>query len=270
MKTCICTLMKNGHEYLDEWLTYHFNLGIDMIYIYEDYTSKSHEDICIKYPNVRLESVSTMIESNGQTHSRQVQLWNSFMLKYQNDFDWVAFIDLDEFIMLEDGLNLKSFLSNYSDCTGLFMFWKIFKSDGRIDNPHTPLLETYKTEFEPPIPARIKFPFKSFVNLNMCRHMICNHEVEYGVNVYKEHNCKDVIYDKIWLNHYFTRSWEEWSERFFKRGHICTGNRQIDDFFLINPEMIGQKQELMNFSFEKIKTNFKNMFSNGNRINNII
>lgn len=261
MKIAICTLMKDGHEYLKEWLDYHLKLGIDDIYIYEDYKSKSHKDICCNYEHVSLESVENMINSTDTSHSRQMLLWNSFIGKYKADYDWVAFIDLDEFIFLEDGLEIKSFLENYNDCDGLFMFWKMFTAEGRIDNPHTPLIDTYKTVFELPLPRRIQFPFKSFVNLNVrFPRMLDNHEVIGGVNVYKEKNWKDINYDKIWLNHYFTRSWEEWSERFFKRGHVCTGNRKIEDFFLINPEMLPMKEELIKYSFSKIRDNFQQMF----------
>jgi hypothetical protein len=34
MKCCILTIIKNEHEYLDEWIRYHLDLGIDHIFIY--------------------------------------------------------------------------------------------------------------------------------------------------------------------------------------------------------------------------------------------
>ena len=34
--SCILTVIKNEHEYLDEWIRYHLNLGIDHIFIFED------------------------------------------------------------------------------------------------------------------------------------------------------------------------------------------------------------------------------------------
>ena len=35
MKSCIFTVIKNEHEYLDEWIKYHLDLGIDHIFIFE-------------------------------------------------------------------------------------------------------------------------------------------------------------------------------------------------------------------------------------------
>ena len=45
----VISLIKNEHLYLDEWLTHHLNLGIDEIFLYEDYGSKSHLDIVKPY-----------------------------------------------------------------------------------------------------------------------------------------------------------------------------------------------------------------------------
>lgn len=50
MKTCILTIIKNEHQYLDEWIQYHLNLGIDALFIYEDIDSDSHLEIAQKYP----------------------------------------------------------------------------------------------------------------------------------------------------------------------------------------------------------------------------
>ena len=35
MSSCIFTVIKNEHEYLDEWIKYHLDLGIDHIFIFE-------------------------------------------------------------------------------------------------------------------------------------------------------------------------------------------------------------------------------------------
>jgi hypothetical protein len=45
MKTAIFVIIKDEQNYLDEWLDYHLNLGIDEIFLYEDYGSLSHSII---------------------------------------------------------------------------------------------------------------------------------------------------------------------------------------------------------------------------------
>ena len=42
MKSCIFTVIKNEHEYLDEWIKYHLDLGIDHIFIFEKIMIVNH------------------------------------------------------------------------------------------------------------------------------------------------------------------------------------------------------------------------------------
>ena len=46
---CILTIIKDEQEYLEEWIKYHLNLGINHIFILEDSNSTSHRYITDKY-----------------------------------------------------------------------------------------------------------------------------------------------------------------------------------------------------------------------------
>ena len=48
-KSCILTAIKDEREYLEEWIKYHLDFGIDYICIIEDYDSESHKDITDKF-----------------------------------------------------------------------------------------------------------------------------------------------------------------------------------------------------------------------------
>ena len=64
MKTAICVIIKDEQDYLDEWLDYHLNLGIDEIYLYEDYGSLSHSTITEKYSDkVHLNSIDILFNT---------------------------------------------------------------------------------------------------------------------------------------------------------------------------------------------------------------
>ena len=65
MKTAICVIIKDEINYLDEWLSWHLNLGIDEIFLYEDYGSKSHLDIVKPYGDrVHLNSIDIIFQSD--------------------------------------------------------------------------------------------------------------------------------------------------------------------------------------------------------------
>ena len=52
--SCIFTIIKDEREYIEEFIRYHLNLGIDHIFIFEDIGSVSHKDIVDKISTDRV------------------------------------------------------------------------------------------------------------------------------------------------------------------------------------------------------------------------
>ena len=126
-KTAICAILKNEHKYLDEWIRHHLDIGFDEIYLYEDFGSKSHSIITDKYSNVHLIQLSEIFDEIKHLHgNKQNALYIYFYQNYKNVFDYTAFIDIDEFIMFEDGYGLQALLNDYQEYNGIFLFLKIY------------------------------------------------------------------------------------------------------------------------------------------------
>ena len=142
-KTAICAILKNEHQYLDEWIRHHLDIGFDEIYLYEDFGSKSHEIITNNYSNVHLTRLSEIFDEIKHLHGdKQNALYIYFYQNYKNVFDYTAFIDIDEFIMFEDGYGLQALLNEYQDYNGIFLFWKMYNANGIIDNPKSNVVTT--------------------------------------------------------------------------------------------------------------------------------
>jgi len=82
MTSCILTVIKNEHEYLDEWIQYHLNLGIDHIFIFEDIDSDSHEEICKKYDKVTLDSVTAVLDEKSRIEAKEVKELNKYSVQH--------------------------------------------------------------------------------------------------------------------------------------------------------------------------------------------
>ena len=68
VRACILTVVKNEQEYLDEWIKYHLDLGVSHIFIFEDFGSDSHKEICDKYGDkVSLNGVETILDEFSRT-----------------------------------------------------------------------------------------------------------------------------------------------------------------------------------------------------------
>ena len=133
MKTFICTQIKNEQRYLKEWIDYHFNIGIDEIYLFEDYGSKDHSEIVRDYQNVHLATLHDYGIKDYHNTTNQQKLISTFLkeCKKNNLCDWLAFIDVDEFIGIKTNRTIEQFLKDYSDKLAVQIHWRVF-GDGRL------------------------------------------------------------------------------------------------------------------------------------------
>ena len=247
----ICAILKDEHQYLKEWIEYHLSIGVTCIYLYEDVTSITHIDIVKNYNNVYLASISDFIDIDNCLE-KQRDVYNKFILTYRETIDYAFFIDLDEYVTFGDGYCIDD-LTNICDEMGggLLLPWKHFGANEYIDNPHLPVLDTYKKEVYikfPKNPNGCKLLSKSFANIKEGRMKhIHIHSNAKPIVPYDSEN----LYQMCWINHYITKSWEEWCNRIFVRGQNESLIRRIDEFFIYNPEMLPIKEELYNKSYFK-------------------
>lgn len=266
MKYYVCAIIKDEHRYLSEWLEHCLNLGFNEIHLYEDFGSKSHSEITNKYHQVFLHSINevTMTEYN-RGDWKQVNMALHFISSHKNG--WCAFIDPDEYIRFEDSYSLEKFCCEFQDYRGVYLMYKIYGANGNIERPAGGVVENYGNSIPMPY-YKWKTNHKSLVNLSYDDiSFLSVHHVRCGVytdfhqrrhNSY-DHPEKDLCYKKAWIDHYYTKSWQEWTERFTKRGDVVPANRKLDDFFLYNKDMMSCR----NISFQELPLVFDVGCNNG-------
>lgn len=248
MKISIFSIIKDEQLYLDEWIKYHLSIGFDDIFLFEDFGSIPHDEICNNYDKVHLIKVEE-INAEVPFKGRQFFIVNYFLNNYYTETDWTAIIDLDEFIILDDCSDIHKFLNEYKDDYGLYLYWRIYNANGHIKRPESTIsvFDAYTT-LSPDKEYDKNWCFKSFVNIKKFHQdnikMKSVHEVTNGVNT--KHLLTSMVrcYHKAHINHYFTKSWEDWIQKIIIRGDIFEGNRKIEDFFKCNPDLSHMKHEL--------------------------
>lgn len=110
MKSAICSIARNENDYLDEWVTYHLNIGFDHIFIYDN---NNPDDFSL--PQFIEQSIwkdkVTVIDYRGATKA-QLTAYNDCYIRQGQSFDWIAFIDIDEFITWGNESRYRS-INNY-------------------------------------------------------------------------------------------------------------------------------------------------------------
>lgn len=259
--TCICTLIKNEQEYLEDWLRYHINLGIDKIFIVEDIGSESHKSIIEKYSdNVEILNIPFDEQEFKRTiYSTRQGYYQSKMFKYVrslNKFDWCFIMDIDEYVTLEDKRKtLEDILSEFNEYSEVMLYWKNYGANGHINKPDYSKVESFReyytkecgyTEFD----TKMHYINKKVINMHKIssKYRVLQHPpsmITYtNTELIKDY--KNPTFNKIYLKHYITKSWEEYKWKLLTRGMCCKNHRKIDDFFEMNTELLNVKEELIN------------------------
>ena len=265
LKTCIHTVILNEpEEYLKVWLDHHTKM-VDHIFIFEDIGSHSHKHITDQYPNVTLQSVLDLYLNNDKMKERiimdkekgaivQMHYLKDGVTMIQNlhQYDWCFTIDIDEFITLQEPYKaIPEVLSAFQDKAAVILQWQNFAANGRIYKPNYNGRD-YREFYTQKAPfnkwdAQVKITTKICWNLNkITRWHLCGLHCAVGdwVNTKGVKDRKEICYDKMYLSHYVTRSWEEWVWKLHQRGMHCKDRHRKDEqFFEMNPDMLDKYDE---------------------------
>eukprot|EP00581_Thalassiosira_minuscula_P016395 CAMPEP_0183716150 /NCGR_PEP_ID=MMETSP0737-20130205/10159_1 /TAXON_ID=385413 /ORGANISM="Thalassiosira miniscula, Strain CCMP1093" /LENGTH=425 /DNA_ID=CAMNT_0025945369 /DNA_START=99 /DNA_END=1376 /DNA_ORIENTATION=+ len=122
VSTALCGIVKDAEPYLDEWVDYHFGLGFHTIYLIDN--SKEHE--LQKWQNKRRDlGYSVRVMPKPGTH-RQMYGYHMCAAEHKGDHTYMAFFDVDEFMVLKKHETINEFLTMHLPKGALAISWFIF------------------------------------------------------------------------------------------------------------------------------------------------
>lgn len=228
-KTCICTIVKNENLYINEWINFHLNLGIDKIYIYDNNTDEKVSDV------VNNKNVVIIEDYRGiKRNFLQLKIYTDFYNTHRNEFDWIFFIDIDEFIVLNKDLTISQFLERpcFDNVDIIRLNWKHFTDNDQLDiiNNDYRVFERFKTFADCEENCNGKSIIRTTVNIKNNKiqpHGYHNDQSLIVVDAEGE-KCKNINwfvsnppdYKTAWINHYRTKTIGEYIRQKFFRGDI--------------------------------------------------
>lgn len=279
MTTCIHTVIKNEpDEYLVPWLNHHSPI-VDHIYIFEDIGSHSHKHVTDRYSNVTLLSVLDIYDNQagkdrllendrkGNMNQRYFILDGVTFIQKKNLYDWCLTADVDEFLTLQEPYtSVTEVLEEFNDKDAVILQWQNLSSDyiAKPDYNGKDYRDFYTKIVGFSISdAKFKMDSKIFWNLrkitrwnltglHCCAGNWCKTD--------GKKNRRSTVYDKMYLKHYITRSFEEYLWKIAVRGCMTKGaHRKISDYFEVNTDMLEKYDECMKFKDEYLKKNNINL-----------
>jgi hypothetical protein len=100
----IVAIARRENLYVEEWLNYHYGIGFDRIYLYDN-PGAGDADLVFLKDRYDERLVLTTITGEG----RQSGAYKHFIDNFREETDWVAFLDLDEFIVLREDKTFRGF-----------------------------------------------------------------------------------------------------------------------------------------------------------------
>ncbi len=134
MRTILFTNARDEENIL-EWYAHHINLGFTHIYIFDHQSIKPISTI-INDKNVTVKQITG--------NSIKIPLMNiAKNIAIEGNYDWMLYLDADEFLILNFHENVNDFIKNYELYDQIGINWLLFGSNYHDKTPSGTMLEKY-------------------------------------------------------------------------------------------------------------------------------
>jgi hypothetical protein len=110
----ICAMVRDEAEYVAEWVEFHRRQGVSQFRIYDN---GSVDGTAEEFLRAGIDCIAWPADSD-RMDAQQIPAYQDGCRALAESVDWVACIDLDEFIFGRDGLSLAAALARYAEQVG--------------------------------------------------------------------------------------------------------------------------------------------------------
>ena len=236
LKTAVVCIARLEANYINEWVNHYLGLGFDKVIIADNNHDEDGENLGIMFkdnPNVIVEDYRNKV-------GYQMKCYTELYAKYKDEFNWIAFFDVDEFLEVRNN-DIKDYLKDKSDFDCVMINWLCFGDNNQIEADYSrPMQE----RFTQPCPVDIKVQYNFAENFHI--KSILKGGLENATFGGNPHCCdtplkccnasgiqvnnmpwQAIDYRQAFIKHYVTKSLEEYYTNKMRRG---TGDRDYQTF----------------------------------------
>lgn len=217
--------VKDEDAYLIEFVNYYLLQGVERFYFYNNDSETPLTETLRDYLDV-----CTIVPFPGS--GVQYPCYAHFCATFKHETEWLAVFDIDEFILPHRHETLCRFLHDYADVDGIGINWVMFGDGHHATPPAGKVIESYLYR-----EAEQHDCIKSVIRTDKLLAIDHSHyaRLEPGAtyvdarfnpigSAYNRHQTTDIIQ----LNHYFTKSAEEYHHKIYRRRRVDDGLRRVD------------------------------------------
>ncbi|MBR4641880.1 MAG: glycosyltransferase family 92 protein [Selenomonadaceae bacterium] len=238
----VVAILKNEGPYLKEWLDYHLLAGVEHFYLYDNESPDNQAEVAKPYVEAGLVDYFPL---PGKV--MQCAAYNDAVKRFKFHCRYMAFIDGDEFIFPKSNRSIvevvDEILSGNPNAAGLAINWQMFGSNGQVKADYSRgVLERF-TRRAPkdytPAGGETNSLIKTVTNPRKINFFGSPHFSNYFEGCYSvNENGKlvtggysaPVTAEKIVVNHYYTKSYEEYAKKVNRGRSDILQPRELKDF----------------------------------------
>lgn len=240
----ICLITRDENQYLREWLDWHIGQGVEHFYIYDHNSKQSVREFVGALGGEYAEKI-TFMQWCGKHGNAQRDAYNDCMQRFRGESRWIGFIDTDEQVRVKTGEGLPAFLKRYEKYAGVYMIWLTYDANNQVKKEKGALRERFtRLTAEKSLGCGMG---KIFAQGMLLQEMHTHSGIpEDGFSIVGEDQTalqENSIWktnpttDLICVDHYYTKSYEEWLEKLCRGSVDADYLRKYDEFFFCNPDM---------------------------------
>lgn len=121
MKVALCLIARLESKYIKEFIEYYKTIGFDKIFLYDNNRHYDSDNITEKVKNYVDDGFVTLKKWDYDYGNVQKPAYQHCFNANRNEYDWIAFFDADEYIVLPTGMAIQEFLSQekFNDFGGI-------------------------------------------------------------------------------------------------------------------------------------------------------
>jgi hypothetical protein len=214
----VCAIYRDEATYFPEWLEFHRLVGVEQFYLYDNGSTDDSLDVLAPYLDAGIVTRHTWPRYPGQ-----YEAYEHCAAVHAGEARWIAFIDLDEFLFSPAGTSLTDSLRDYESHVAVAVNWAVYGSGGHETKPEGLTIENFLWRVrDGGDPNRLVKAIADPSQVTRCRnphyffYKDGQHAVDEKLRPVPYARTEDTAFERLRINHYFTRSDEEFLRKLQK------------------------------------------------------
>jgi hypothetical protein len=253
VQLAVLCIIKDEAHCVEEWISYHLVRGAQFFLFYDNGSCDNLREVLDPYINSGLAKIIVWPNfvshpvARARTWHEQVMAYAHGMRVLQGFAEWVAVLDVDEFIVSRSHASIPAILDQIHAEDVVTLYWRFYGSSGHETSPQGLVIENF-TRRERDGLKTSGMPFKFIVRPDRIGWLINTHlpvlECDEAVGMTSEGSrfwtsqggLANANFTTLWINHYHTKSRDDYKRKVIRGWPANTDTKNVnwDQFFTLH------------------------------------